>query len=221
MDNNTMVQRMTEAANLCGARRLCLFGSRARGDYRANSDYDFAAWGVPDEMKAKLLDMIEDFPSLEKIDCIFINENTDQNLLTSIWKDGVVLIDKFETKFSNYEKALERLKEGLSQYSNLPNSIIRDGVIQRFEFTSELAWKTAREFLLDQQYADINSPKAVMKKAWEHGLISGNDGWISLLADRNLTSHMYDEATAEEILNRIKNNHLNLLLELAVKMKSR
>ena len=48
---------------------------------------------------------------------------------------------------------------------------MRDGVIQRFEFTAELAWKTTREYLLTLEIMDINSPKQVIKEAFNNNQI--------------------------------------------------
>ena len=87
---------------------------------------------------------------------------------------------------------------------------MRDGVIQRFEFCTELTWKTLREYLLDQGYTEINSPKSVMRQAYADRLINDEQSWIGLLNDRNLTSHLYDEDTAVEIYNRISGIYVNM-----------
>lgn len=68
-----------------------------------------------------------------------------------------------ETKISSFEKALYRLKDAIEQYKQDPfNDVIRDGVIQRFEFTYELAWKTAKAYLESIGIVGRNSPKAVI-----------------------------------------------------------
>ena len=78
-------------------------------------------------------------------------------------------------KVEKYRKAVERLKEALSEFAKNPNStVIRDGVIRRFEFTFELAWKSLREYL-DDQGADISGivfSKQVFKAAYAAQIIS-------------------------------------------------
>lgn len=215
-----LLQEMTVLAIRHHAIKLCLFGSRARGDYRAESDYDFALWGVPLSEQSLLRDEAEEtIHSLLKLDLVFVSDATDQALLDNINKDGVVLMDRFEKKYENYSNAVVRLREGLTEYETTPSKIIRDGVIQRFEFTCELAWKTAREYLLEQGYVDLNSPKSVMKQAFAAGLVSDSDGWVSLLTDRNLTSHIYDETTADQIFEKVKLSYVGLFQALLDQMK--
>ena len=108
------------------------------------------------------------------------------------------------------EEAVKRLREALDDYKKYPLDSVRDGAIQRFEFCTELAWKTMREYLLDQGYTNINSPKEVIKQAFAFGMIEDSKVWLELLNDRNLTSHVYDEATARAIFDRIESQYLPL-----------
>ena len=91
---------------------------------------------------------------------------------------------------------------------------LRDGVIQRFEFTTELAWKSTREYLLSEGETDINSPKPVMRAALRTDLITDEQGWIKILDDRNMTSHIYDEEEVQAIFERIRTKHIVLFKEL-------
>lgn len=70
---------------------------------------------------------------------------------------------KLANKFDNFNKAVKRLNEANIAYKkNSDNDIYQDALIQRFEFTFELAWKTLREFMTDQGYQlEILSPKGV------------------------------------------------------------
>ena len=95
---------------------------------------------------------------------------------------------------------------------------MRDGVIKRFEFCTELAWKTVREYLIDQGYNDINSPKSVMKTAFSDGLISDSDTWIGIIKSRNITSHLYNEELAENIYTEITESYINVFHELLDKL---
>ena len=146
-------------------------------------------------------------------------ELTDAALLENIEKDGICLLDRYHTKFENFTNAVERLREGVQAYQENPAKIIRDGVIQRFEFTCELAWKTTREFLLDQGFTELNSPKATMRKAFSYGLIDDEQAWIALLNARNQTSHIYDDATAQEIYSQIESEFVSLFDKLIEQLK--
>ncbi len=115
-------------------------------------------------------------------------------------------------------RAIQRLEESIADYDRLGLWSILDGVIQCFEFCTELAWKSAREYLLDQGYTDINSPKSVMKQAYADGLIEDESGWLALLTARNQTSHIYDQATAQDVFQAVKQAYLPLLQQLTQKL---
>src|SRR5512136_2991361 len=109
-------------------------------------------------------------------------------------------MSKLETKLTNFNNALNRLKQAIEEFNKDTSSdVIRDGVIQRFEFTYELAWKTTKEYLEDIGIVDRNSPKTVIKEAYAQRLIVNEENWLLMLSDRNMTSHVYKEEMAEEI----------------------
>lgn len=192
--------------------RIVLFGSRARGDNTAKSDFDLAVYGA--SSVAFFNADMDELDTLLKFDIVHITECTSGELLENIKKDGVVLMDKLTSKFNNFSSALLRLKEGCDEYRSTNSQVVRDGVIQRFEFTAELAWKSAREYLLDQGYTDINSPKAVMQAAFSDGLLEDDTGWVSLLNARNITSHVYDEQQAAQIYAAIDTQYIALFEQL-------
>ena len=211
--------RLAELARRYGARRLVLYGSRARGDHRYNSDVDLAVYGMPEENEGAFGMDCDELPTLLKLDIVQIREGMNPAFLANIEKDGVTLMDRLHEKYEQFEAAVSRLREALEDYRSTPLSSVRDGVIQRFEFCAELAWKTMREYLLDQGYTEINSPKAVIRQAFAYGMIEDADGWVRLMNDRNLTSHVYDEKTAEEIFRRIDTVYLALFDAALVSMK--
>ena len=211
--------RLAELARRYGARRLVLYGSRARGDHRYNSDVDLAVYGMPEENEGAFGMDCDELPTLLKLDIVQIREGMNPAFLANIEKDGVTLMDRLHEKYEQFEAAVSRLREALEDYRSTPLSSVRDGVIQRFEFCAELAWKTMREYLLDQGYTEINSPKAVIRQAFAYGMIEDAEGWVRLINDRNLTSHVYDEKTAEEIFRRIETVYLALFDAALVSMK--
>lgn len=108
-----------------------------------------------------------------------------------------------ETKLENLINANLRLREAVIKFANNSDDLFRDGLIQRFEFTYELAWKTLKEYLESIGIVDRNSPKAVMKEAFVQKLIEEEDTWLLMLKDRNYTAHVYNEELALEIAKRI------------------
>lgn len=76
-------------------------------------------------------------------------------------------MNKLETKLMNFSNALKRLKEAAEKFkSNNTNDVIRDGVIQRFESTYELAWKSTKEYLENIGIVNKLSPKSIIKEAF-------------------------------------------------------
>ena len=175
---------------------------------------------VSPQQRAQFSDAVEnDLDSLYSVDLVFVSEHTDAALFQNIEKNGICLLDRYNTKFENLTNAVERLREGVQAYQENPAKIIRDGVIQRFEFTCELAWKTTHEFFLDQGFTELNSPKATMCKAFSYGLIDDEQAWIALLNARNQTSHLYDDATAQEIYSQIESEFVSLFDKLIEQLK--
>ena len=191
----------------------------------------------------------EELPTLLKFDIVHIQDGMEPVFLANIERDGVELMDKLHEKYDRFTAAVARLREALDDYKKFPLDSVRDGTIQRFEFCTELAWKTMREYLLDQGYTNINSPKEVIKQAFAFGMIDGRrqsqmfirvninspkevikqafafgmiddqKAWVELLNDRNLTSHVYDEATAAAIFARIEGQYLPLFDRVTAYMK--
>lgn len=82
--------------------------------------------------------------------------------------------------------------------------IERDALIQRFEFTFELVWKCAKEYLYTQEGIDVASPKKVIRSCREIGILSESDTELALkmVDDRNLTTHTYDESFIKSLISR-------------------
>ena len=110
---------------------------------------------------------------------------------------------KQDTKLMNFNRALTRLKEAVEEFRQNDSDVVRDGLIQRFEFTYELAWKSTKEVLEEIGIIDKNSPKTVIKEAYAQKMIVNENNWLLMLKDRNTTSHIYKEELAKEIADRI------------------
>ena len=96
-------------------------------------------------------------------------------------------------------KALESLKNG---YKPHPSDLERDGLTQRFEYTLQLCWKTAKKVLFINGI-EVDTPKNVMRELGALGWIDNPEDWLDYIEKRNQTGHMYNEAVAEEIFSVI------------------
>ena len=124
-------------------------------------------------------------------------------------------------RIENYKHAFAQLEDAVRRYLASPrDTLYRDGLIQRFEFTVELAWKSLREYLEDQGVVlAVSSPRAVLKEAYAVGVIDDADAWNAILTARNLTSHVYDEATAAEIARQICEDFMPELRDLLLRYR--
>jgi len=113
---------------------------------------------------------------------------------------------RWKQRFQNYEKALVTLKNavGLAAERDLTD-LEKQGVIQGFEFTFELAWNVMKDYLEEQGITGIIGSKNAIRHAFNKGLIDDGEVWIDMVNSRNLASHSYDEETAEELFSTIKN----------------
>lgn len=123
---------------------------------------------------------------------------------------------KLENKYENFGNAVNRLNEANVAYKrNSDNDIYQDALIKRFEFTFELAWKTLREFMLDQGYSlEILSPKGVISFAWREGIISNEELWLDMLQSRNMSAHDYGRELSADIADKISNRYCKELTAL-------
>jgi nucleotidyltransferase substrate binding protein (TIGR01987 family) len=101
-------------------------------------------------------------------------------------------------------KAWEKLQSGAQVASG---ELENDGVIQRFEFTFELFWKTLKIFLKNEGI-EAKTPKESLREAFRLGWLKHENIYLNMLDDRNKTSHLYEKNVVEEILKRIKTDYL-------------
>ena len=127
--------------------------------------------------------------------------------------------ERFAERKAEVQNAAKRLCEAVAQ----PESdLLRDAVIQRFEFTFELVWKSLKLYL-ERQGLDCGGPRPTLKKAFAEGLIDSPDAadvWLRMLEDRNLTSHAYDEALATRIYRHIVQDYAAPLKQMADRIQT-
>lgn len=105
---------------------------------------------------------------------------------------------RWKQRFENYEKALLLLREALADVDNL-SKLEKEGTVQRFEFTVELAWKTLNDYLVfDGVVLEQNTPKQVVKQAFAAKIISDGQLWVDMLDCRNRLAHTYDEVVFDQ-----------------------
>lgn len=127
--------------------------------------------------------------------------------------------ERFIERQVEVRKASTRLLEAVAQPES---AILRDAVIQRFEFTFELVWK-ALKLYLERQGHECGGPRPTLKKVFAEGLIATPeeaDRWFQMLEDRNLTSHAYDEVLATRIYQQVVRDYSALLGAMADKIQS-
>ncbi|HUD48184.1 MAG TPA: nucleotidyltransferase substrate binding protein [Candidatus Baltobacteraceae bacterium] len=127
--------------------------------------------------------------------------------------------ERFAERKSELQNASRRLREAVAQPEG---DLVRDAVIQRFEFTFELVWKSLKLYL-ERQGLDCGGPRSTLKQAFTEGLIHSPDEadvWLRALEDRNLTSHAYDEALAIRIYQHVVHDYVVLLGQMADKIQT-
>ncbi|MBI2433342.1 MAG: nucleotidyltransferase substrate binding protein [Candidatus Hydrogenedentes bacterium] len=107
-------------------------------------------------------------------------------------------------RFQNFDRAFARLEEALARPEGALSELEKEGVVQRFEYTFELAWKTLKDYL-DHTGVSLEqiTPRNVIKQAFASKLIPDGQVWIDMIEKRNLTSRLYDEKTFEVVVDAI------------------
>jgi nucleotidyltransferase substrate binding protein (TIGR01987 family) len=117
-----------------------------------------------------------------------------------------------QQRFANFQRAFLLLRDAMD--SNLPelSQLEKEGIIQRFEYTFELAWKVLKDKMEnDGLILDQVSPKAVIKQAFAAKYIDSPETWLRMMGDRNLMSHTYDFVKFEAVIQSIDSDYLPML----------
>lgn len=144
---------------------------------------------------------------------------------------------RWEQRFSNFIKALSKLTEAVEYIQKdleandknfedensdgVIDDIIKEGLIQRFEYTHELAWNVMKDFLLEVGEIKAIGSKDATREAFKAELITDGDVWMEMIKSRNKTSHTYNEGTAQEIFSKIINNYYPEFLAFKIKMEKK
>lgn len=98
---------------------------------------------------------------------------------------------RWKQRFQNFQNAYMQLDQAVSNVDKL-SVLEKEGMVQRFEYTFELAWKTLKDFLEDQN-VEAKFPREVIKKAFEYEIIEDGEIWLEMMEQRNLMAHTYSE----------------------------
>ena len=120
-------------------------------------------------------------------------------------------IERMEERIADYFKALRQLEKAAQQPKD---EYLRDSVIQRFEFTHELAWKMLK-LRLEKEDIFAKTPRETLQSALQAGLIEDGNAWSDLQKMRNLTSHTYNESLADEVYAYVVGQGVRLFQQLA------
>jgi nucleotidyltransferase substrate binding protein (TIGR01987 family) len=124
---------------------------------------------------------------------------------------------RWKQRFSNYKKALLQLTKFIEKGEL--NELEKQGLIQAFEYTHELAWNLLKDYLQDQGIQNITGSKDSVRAAFRVRLIEDGESWMDMIKDRNQTVHTYNEATAEAIITNIETRFFALFVALGKKMQ--
>lgn len=125
---------------------------------------------------------------------------------------------RFMLALDQFEKALARLHEVLPMPET---TIVRDALIQRFEFTFEAAWRAAYRWLRARGADVAQEAFAVLPRAFANKLITHEGDWNELRRKRNLTSHTYEEKLAIEVASFVRDVGVRCFDELLATLKTR
>ncbi len=120
---------------------------------------------------------------------------------------------RWQQRFQNFSRAFILLRSAfedrpLAQLSDLE----QEGIIQRFEYSYELAWKTMKDYLEENGVIITPvTPRNVIKEAFAAGMIDNGQVWIDMMLHRNLLAHTYDFSKFREVLEAIDKHYLAAL----------
>ena len=111
---------------------------------------------------------------------------------------------RWKQRFANYRKALKTLTDAVELSRQRPLSELeKQGLIQGFEFTHELAWNVLKDYLQEQGYVRLIGSKDATRMAFKNELLEDGDAWMDMIKARNLSSHTYNTETAEKLVTDI------------------
>jgi nucleotidyltransferase substrate binding protein (TIGR01987 family) len=126
---------------------------------------------------------------------------------------------RWQQRFANFEKAFLLLKDSVENTQN-PSDLEKEGIIQRFEFTHELAWKVLKDFLSYKGITGIIGSRDATRHAFQNNLITDGQVWMNMIESRNITVHTYDSKILQVEYNKITSSYFSAFESFYTTMKS-
>lgn len=122
---------------------------------------------------------------------------------------------RWKQRFQNFDRALVLLREAMDKGPSALNQLEKEGVIQRFEYCFELAWKCVKDYLEESGFVFATvTPRQVLKDAFAAKILGDGQVWIDMLDHRNLLSHTYNLASFEKAVDAIHKRYLAAIEKL-------
>lgn len=127
---------------------------------------------------------------------------------------------RWQQRLANYLRALQQLNDAVKLRSQRPLSTLeQQGLIKAFEFTQELGWNVMKDYFEYQGNPTLTGSRDAIREAFKRGLIEDGEGWMDTIKSRNQSAHLYDEARANQLVERIASHYLSLFLIFAARMQ--
>src|SRR5699024_5192891 len=126
---------------------------------------------------------------------------------------------RWEQRFENYKNALKKLEDAViyikahfskgtdalygDSADETLDDLIKQGLVQSFEYTHELAWNVMKDYISFQGIENVHGSRDATRESFSLGVISDGETWMEMIKSRNKTSHTYDEETANDIFYSI------------------
>ena len=124
-------------------------------------------------------------------------------------------LQNFDRALVLLRTAIEALDERVADLDSDLIAIVREGAIQRFEYSFELGWKTLKDYLLWRKVTlSKQGGGDVLKIAFATGYITDGEVWLEALDATNELSHVFRQESFERVLRDIKARFLALLEDL-------
>lgn len=128
---------------------------------------------------------------------------------------------RWKQRFQNYEKVFKRLSHAIEVVKATPDDdLLQSGLVQTYEYTFELAWKTLKDYLTLEGF-EVRSPRETIRQGFQSGYIMNGEDWLQALADRNLTTHIYDDEIIIRVLSDIFERYFFLLQDFYISFKEK
>ena len=127
---------------------------------------------------------------------------------------------RWHQRFENYQKVFNRLrKDAALTESRELSDLEKQGLIQGFEYTHELAWKVMADYFKAKGELNIHGSRDTTRLAFKYELIADGEIWMKMVDDRNMCSHTYKEEVMEDILANILESYVRAFQEFLSVMR--